>query len=237
MKKTALITGSSDRIGKALSLALAKKGYNLILHYNTSQDKAETLKRKVMQFNVEAELVQWNFMDNLDYDAIFSTFKSKNIEIELLINCASDFVPSSFKDVGSELLSQQLQINFKNAYLLTKAFARVYKKGEIINLLDTKTEKNYTSHLDYLLSKKLLREFTQLAAVELAPHFRVNAISPGLVLPPKGKDEKYLLNLSKDIPLKKIGSLEDIVKALHFLLESKFITGQILYIDGGDHLI
>jgi len=237
MKKTALITGSSDRIGKALALALAEKGYNLLLHYNFFSTKIEEVKNKAIQFGVQVKTVQWDFMKDRDYDVLFSDFKKNGFEIELLVNCASDFTPSSFENKGKEFLYQQFKINFENAYLLTKAMARVYKTGEIINLLDTKTEKNYTQHLDYLLSKKLLRDFTQLAAVELAPHFRVNAISPGLVLPPKGKDEKYLLNLAENIPLKTIGNVNDIIKAFLFLLDSKFVTGQILYIDGGDHLI
>lgn len=237
MKKTALVTGSSDRIGKAIALELAKQGYNLLLHYNSSSSKAKVVKNEVLELGVKVETVQWNYMENNDYDVIFEELKQRGIELELLVNCASDFVPSSLKNKGSELLAKQLKINFENAYLLIKAMARVYKKGEIINFLDTKTEKNYTPHLDYLLSKKLFRDFTLLAAVELAPHFRINAISPGLVLPPKGKDENYLLNLAKDIPLKTIGGLDDIIKAFRFLLESKFVTGQILYIDGGDHLI
>ena len=86
-------------------------------------------------------------------------------------------------------------------------------------------------------SKKLFKEFTKLSAVQLAPNFRVNAIAPGLVLPPAGKDENYLLNLAKDIPLKTIGNMEDILKAFRYLMDSQFVTGQTLYIDGGDHLI
>lgn len=101
----------------------------------------------------------------------------------------------------------------------------------------SKVEQNYSTHLDYILSKKLLKEFTKLSAVHLAPHFRVNAIAPGLVLPPKGKSEDYLLNLAQHIPLKTHGGVEDILKAFRYLLESHFVTGQILYVDGGDHLV
>jgi NAD(P)-dependent dehydrogenase (short-subunit alcohol dehydrogenase family) len=82
-----------------------------------------------------------------------------------------------------------------------------------------------------------LKEFTKISAVELAPDIRVNGIAPGLILPPEGKDDSYLLNLAKDIPLKKVGNLEEILKAVQFILDSKFFTGQILYIDGGEHLM
>ena len=147
------------------------------------------------------------------------------------------FIPSNFKDEGSELYDKEMTINFKIPYLLTKAFAKVYAKGNIINFVDTKVEKNKTVHLDYILSKKLLKDFTKISAVELAPNIRVNGIGPGLILPPPGKDESYLWDLAKNIPLKTIGNLEEILKAVQFILDSQFFTGQILYIDGGEHLV
>lgn len=235
--KYALVTGSADRIGKAVSIELAKQGYSLLLHYHSSKDKVEKVKAEIEQLNVKAEIIQLNFLEEIDCDALFFDFKKRGIQLEVLVNSASDFTPSSFKDKGSEMLNKQLKINFESAYLLTKSFARVYPKGDIINFLDTKVEKNFTKHLDYLLSKKLFKEFTQLSAVQLAPNFRVNAIAPGLVLPPADKDESYLLNLAKDIPLKTIGNMEEILKAFRYLMDSQFVTGQVLYIDGGDHLI
>lgn len=237
MKKSALVTGSSDRIGKALSLELAKMGYHLILHYNTSQEKALRVKSEIENIGGSAEIIGINFLEQNDFDTILQNFKNQKNNIEVLVNCASDFRPSSFDEIGSELLKKELTINFENAYLLTKAFARVFNHGQVINFLDTKVEKNYSLHVDYLLSKKLLKEFTLLSAVHLAPNFRVNAIAPGLILPPSDKDEQYLLEKAQHIPLKTIGNLEEILKAFRFLIESFFVTGQILYIDGGDHLI
>ena len=237
MKNYAFITGSSDRIGKAIALDLARQGWNLILHYNSSKEKAEIVKNEVTALGVKAEIIQINFLDDIDFDKIFQALRARGILVEVLVNCASDFRPSGFQDAGSELLRKELKINFENAFLLTKAFARTFEYGDIINFIDTKVEKNYSKHLDYILSKKLLKDFTLLSAVELAPHFRVNAIAPGLVLPPKGKDESYLLQLAKDIPLQTIGNMEEILKAFRFLLDSHFLTGQIIYVDGGDHLI
>ncbi|HZH68439.1 MAG TPA: SDR family oxidoreductase [Chitinophagales bacterium] len=237
MNSYAFVTGSSDRIGKGIALELARRGFHLLLHYNSSKDKAEEVQAEIIELGVKAETIHINFMEDHDFDQILHNLKDRGIQIEVLVNCASDFVPSNFEDKGKDMLLKQMKINFNNAYLLTKAFASTYGKGEIINLLDTKVEKNHTKHLDYLLSKKLLKEFTLLSAVHLAPDIRVNAIAPGLVLPPKGEDESYLLELAQHIPLKTIGNLEEIMKALRFILDSNFITGQILYIDGGDHLI
>lgn len=237
MNEYALVTGSSDRIGKSIALDLARMGYNLILHYNSSKEKVEKVQKEVERLGVKTELLEINFLEDANFDVLFKDYKNKAIIIDVLVNCASDFVPSDIDGIGAELLHKELTINFEKAYLLTKAYARVYKKGQIINLIDTKVEKNQTKHLDYILSKKLLKEFTKLSAVHLAPNFRVNAIAPGLVLPPADKDESYLVDLSKNIPLKTIGHLEDILKAVRFILESDFVTGQIIYVDGGDHLI
>lgn len=238
MKTYALITGGSDRIGKAVAIHLAKQGYHLVLHYNSAKEKAENLQMHIEStYKVKVELLQNNFLKENDFDRIFEDFKKKNITIEVLVNCASDFIPSSFNERGSELFDKEMTINLKIPYLLTKAFARVFGKGNIINFVDTKVAKNKTVHLDYILSKKLLKDFTKISAVELAPNIRVNAIAPGLILPPEGKDESYLLNLAKDIPLKTIGNLDEILKAFQFILDSYFFTGQILYIDGGEHLV
>ena len=238
MKTYALITGGSDRIGKAVAIHLAKQGYHLVLHYNSAKEKAENLQMHIEStYKVKVELLQINFLEENDFDRIFEDFKRKSITIEVLVNCASDFIPSSFNEQGSELFDKEMTINLKIPYLLTKAFARVFGKGNIINFVDTKVAKNKTVHLDYILSKKLLKDFTKISAVELAPNIRVNAIAPGLILPPEGKDESYLLNLAKDIPLKTIGNLDEILKAFQFILDSYFFTGQILYIDGGEHLV
>ena len=239
MKNYALVTGSADRIGKAVAVHLGKQDYNLVLHYNSSKEKAQKLKDEIESIysDIKIELLQINFLKENDFDQIFTDLKKKKIIIEILVNCASDFIPSNFKDEGSELYDKEMTINFKIPYLLTKAFAKVYGKGNIINFVDTKVEKNKTVHLDYILSKKLLKDFTKISAVELAPNIRVNGIGPGLILPPPRKDESYLWDLAKNIPLKTIGNLEEILKAVQFILDSQFFTGQILYIDGGEHLV
>lgn len=237
MNTYALVTGGSDRIGKALALELARKGHNVLIHYNSSLDKAKKVKEEIEKMNVKAETIQIDFSNPSDFDHVFSDLKEKGIEINMLVNSASDFILSTFEEEGSDLLNKELKINFEAPYLLTKAFANNFDEGHIINFLDTKVEKNSTNRLDYILSKKLLKDFTLLSAVELAPTFKVNAIAPGLVLPPAGKGDDYLLALAVDIPMKTIGNIDDIVKAFTYLLESKFVTGQILYVDGGDHLI
>jgi NAD(P)-dependent dehydrogenase (short-subunit alcohol dehydrogenase family) len=115
-------------------------------------------------------------------------------------------------------------------------FANHCKFGNIINFVDTRITKNKSNFAAYSLSKKGLWELTKMAALEFAPEIRVNAIAPGVTLPPEDKDEKYLWNLAENIPMKKPGGLKPILNSLDFILENDHLTGQLLFADGGENL-
>src|SRR5690625_602522 len=117
-----------------------------------------------------------------------------------------------------------------------KSFIQHSKHGHIINLLDTKVEENHSEHMDNLLTKKLVIDFTLISARQLGPDIRVHVIAPGLIFPPEGKDNDYLLKKAEEIPLETIGDLTQIENAVEFLIKNPFLTGQILYINGGEHL-
>jgi NAD(P)-dependent dehydrogenase (short-subunit alcohol dehydrogenase family) len=129
-----------------------------------------------------------------------------------------------------------MQINAWAPLVLGRDFARVAGKGKIINLLDTRLCGYDFKHVSYILSKHSLYVLTRMMALEFAPGITVNAVSPGLILPPPGKDADYLLELARTLPLAMHGGPEDIVEAVLFLLRSDFITGQVINVDGGRHL-
>jgi len=154
--------------------------------------------------------------------------------IDLLVNNASDFVPSTIYDEGTAMLNHMMQVNFNAPFLLTKLLAQTKRSGAVINLLDTKISND---HLDYMLSKKALEALTLQTASSLGPQgIRVNAIAPGLILPPVDKDIDYIEKRACQIPLRKVGSLKAICDSVRFLVNSEFVTGQVLFIDGGEHL-
>jgi len=235
MNSFALITGAAARIGKAYALKLADMGYNIFLHYNSSEEKARETQQLVNQRGQKCYLKQADFRDD---EAVKSLIPACNKQgsLEILINNASYFVESSMETTGDELYDMMHQINFKVPYILTKQFAKQCGKGHIINLLDTKIAKNYTRQFDYLLTKKALQSFTTIAATQLGPNIRVNGIAPGLILAPEGKTDQYLEEKAQGIPLQRTGSLEQLEKALEFLVQNEFLTGQIIYVDGGEHL-
>lgn len=235
MAPFALVTGAADRIGKGLALALAESGYDIFLHYNSSTEKAENTQQLIEKTGRKCILKQADFRNEAEVHSLISDCVKEG-SVEVLINNASVFIESNIETEGSALLEELFATNFKAPYTLTKQFVKHCGEGLIINLLDTKINQNQTGHLDYLLTKKALEAFTKLSAVQLAPEIRVNGIAPGLILPPEDKSDDYLQQRAKNIPLKKTGSVEQLARAMKFLIESPFVTGEIIYVDGGEHL-
>lgn len=238
MKKTALITGASKRIGKGLAEHLAQYGWSVVIHFSSSENAAIQLVNQLSkQFRhqkfeaFKADLSQINEVVGLIPNAI-----AKFGKIDLLINNASVFSSGYLKSTSPELFNSQIDVNLKAPFFLIRDFANHCKKGNIINFVDTRITSNKSNFAAYSLSKKGLWDLTQMAALELAPDIRVNAIAPGVTLSPENEDENYLLNLAKNIPMKKPGGLEPIIKSLDFILENNHLTGQLIFADGGENL-
>jgi len=236
MKGTALITGGAKRIGAAIALHLADLGYNIALHYNSSHQKANELSQLIRQKGVKCQLFQCDIGEEKDMlqliPTVYNTFKNLN----LLINNASIFHRATLQKTDAALFTNHFNINLKAPFFLSRDFAQQCQKGHIINILDTKITQNDKNYLAYTLSKKGLAELTKTMALELVPNIRVNGIAPGYILPPAEASEKYLAKRKKNIPLKQTGNMSYIIQAISYLIDNKFVTGEILYVDGGEHL-
>lgn len=235
MKDAALITGAADRIGKEIALHLARLGYHIALHYNRSEEQAKQTQKTIADSGGTCLLFQANLDVPQEAAALLGEI-SKKLHIRILINNASEFTKTSVFDKNYENMERLFRINFQAPYVLTKEFANIYNEGTVINILDAKITNYATEHFDYLLSKMTLEKFTKLTALQLAPHFRINGIAPGLILPPRDKNPEYLERLARGIPLKKTGSPENITHTVEYLIKNEFVTGQIIYVDGGEHL-
>jgi len=141
------------------------------------------------------------------------------------------------KNSATEDLLRVMDVNAWSPLFMTLAFFRRVKEGKVVNVLDTIINGYNFDRFPYFLSKKALETLTKALALKMAPHFTVNAVAPGLILPPTGKDEKYLEGLKTRNPLRRIGSVAEVAAAVEFLLMSDFITGQVIFVDGGEHLI
>lgn len=238
MNRTALITGAPKRMGHSLAEHLAVSGWNIIIHFNSSEQPAEELENSLSSKypNQKFHRIKANFSNENEVGQLIPSVVSKFGVFELLVNNASVFTPGRLKETDNHLFNKQMDINLKAPFLLMRDFAVFCKKGNIINFVDTRISTNKSSHAAYSLSKKGLWELTKMAALEFAPAIRVNAIAPGVTLPPEDKDENYLNKLAENIPMKKPGGVAPILKSVDFILRNDHLTGQLIYADGGENL-
>ncbi len=234
--QSALVTGGAVRIGKSICLCLAEMGYDIVLHYGDSQDEAESTRVLIEELGVRCQLISQNLEEASAGTKIFDQI-DPSFQIEILVNNAAIFIPSGFDDESVDLLDLHYKINFRSSYSLIKCFVNRYKSGHIINILDTKITQYQTEHLDYLIFKKALHDLTMITARTCGPRFRANGIAPGLILPPEGKDQNYLEQKARHIPLQQTGNTSIIQNAVRYLVKNPLLTGQILYNDGGEHLL
>ncbi len=235
-QKVALVTGGAKRIGEAICRALASSGYSIALHYSTSSAEADQTAKRIHKEGGVCATFACDLADAHAAEDLVPSVLEEFGRLDVLVNSASIFEKSSLEAGSLELWDRHFAINFTAPYILMRSFARYAKEGNIINFLDTHIFRNKTTHAAYLLSKKALAELTKMAAVEFAPRIRVNAIAPGIILPPASQKDGYLDRLAKQIPLQRKGALENVTNAVLFLLGSDYVTGQVIYEDGGEHL-
>jgi len=234
--KTALVTGAGKRVGRATALALAGEGVNVVAHYGTSAGEVEGLRREIGERGVEAWAVQADLEVAEECEGLMARAVDAAGRMDILINNASIFPASKLENVTLDDLTKAVRVNAWAPFVLSRAFARQVGRGKIVNLLDSRIKGYDRLHVAYILSKHMLAALTKMTALEFAPDITVNAVAPGLILPPPGKEEDYLDRLKNTVPLKRHGDPQDVTDAILFLLKSDFITGQIIYVDGGRHL-
>ncbi len=230
----ALVTGGAIRLGRELALALARAGYDIALHYFSSEEEAEQTRREIEAFGVRCELFGFDLSDTPALPTWMAAVAVRMGNLEVLVNSASGYTQATIADTESDDFDQLFALNLKAPFFLIQAFARQVQRGNIINILDNKIAYNQFSYAAYLLSKKGLAELTRMAALEFAPAIRVNGIAPGVTLPAESRSADYLQWRIEAIPLQRKGEGDHIAQALLQLLANDFITGQILVVDGGE---
>jgi len=235
--RTALVTGAARRIGRAVALALADTGVNVVVHYHRSEDEARETASIAGDRGVRAWIVRADLSDIERARALISEANDLAGRLDFLINNASVFPESGLSDVAEhpETFHSVLDLNAVAPLVLSERFVRQAGEGVIINLLDNRTARYDLDHVAYQLSKNMLHTLTGMMAIEYAPRVRVNAVAPGMVLPPAGNalpSGKRVRNALLD----RRGGLSSVVEAVIFLLSNPFVTGEVLCIDGGENL-
>ena len=236
--KNILITGAAKRIGRCFALTVAQAGANVFIHYHHSKEDAIELQSRIIATGREAYLYQ---ADLNEPDQMMSMFQQiiQFRPLFALINNASIFEHLNWKETDLKAWEKHLMINLTAPFLLSQAFAQSVppgQEGRIINILDWRALRPGADHLPYTISKAGLAALTRSMAQALAPQITVNGLALGAILPPSGgsTDDGIL----QFVPSNRWARLEEISQALLFLLDGpSYITGEIIHLDGGRHLV
>jgi pteridine reductase len=239
--KHVLITGAGRRLGRAIAERLAPYKINLTAHFQTSETQAIEISQKVKGFGGDAITVQADLHSKDQCENLAAAAIKKFGPVEILINSASVFYPTPLGSVTESQWDDLMDVNLKGQFFLSQACAvalkAAHKPGVFINLVDVNAVRTLANYTPYVCSKAGLAMLTRNLSRELAPHIRVNAISPGPVLLPENYTQQQKERSIEKTLLKRLGSAEDIANAAVFLIENDYITGQDLAVDGGRSLV
>lgn len=232
----AVVTGGAVRVGRAVSLALAREGMCVVVGYGSSEGPARELVEEIRRGGGEAATVGADLSRMEGVRRLADEAERAFGGIDVLVNNASVFPPDPFEATDEEAWDRTLAVNLKAPFFLTQLLApgmRARGGGAVVNLADLAGLQSWQGYAAHSISKAGLVHLTRVAARALAPEIRVNAIAPGTVLPPEDFPEDEVRKLAERAPLKRNGAPGDVVEALLYLLRADFVTGEVLVVDGG----
>ena len=235
--KTILITGAARRLGRLFALACGRAGADLILHHGHSPKEAESLRDELASLGARAWVLPADFSQPESAAQLIER-ANKLSPLYGLVNSASIFEPLSLQETSLDDWNNHLNINLTAPFLLSQAFAKHVKQGRIVNILDWRALRPGADHFPYTVTKSALAAMTKSLAIALAPNITINGLALGAILPPADQpsaSEKVI----EAVPAKRWSEAGEAEDALLFLLSSSsaYITGEILHVDGGRHLV
>ncbi len=233
VRPLAIITGGAHRLGHAFSIALAKRGYAILLHYFRSVNEARQTASEIRALGSEARIKQ---ADLTDEESILSLFAEVDLvpnPLRVLVNSAAVMVRGSVQAILPREWDETIALNLRAPFRCSQEAARRMEQGLIVNISDVGAQKSWSGFPAYTVGKSALESLTRVLARSLAPRIRVNAIAPGLVLPSQDIPEQEWQKLIARVPVGRPAHPEEIASAIGFLLDNEYITGQTIVIDGG----
>jgi pteridine reductase len=236
--RVALVTGAGRRVGRAIALVLAAKGMRLAVHYNSSADEAEETVRLARAAGAPDA---WTIAADLrDADAcarLIDDVSKRAGSLDVLVNSAAEMHKTPFESVTSAEWDDIMALNLKSPFFCAQAAARhMTKGGAIVNIADLAALETWPDYIPHGISKAGVMQLTRALARRLAPAIRVNAVVPGAVLLPEHWTKEDADKLIRTTPLARLGAPEDVADAVVYLLQSDYVTGDALIVDGGRHL-
>jgi len=249
MYRAALITGGAKRLGRELALALARRKINVVVHYNRSVDEATETVEQALSYGVKAVSLQADLLNlQASRDLVARASKALGQPLDVLVNNASIFEYDRLDTVTPEGWDRHINSNLRAPLFLTQAFGaqvpeaisdqnnEVKATSAVINIVDQRVRKLTPDFMTYTIAKMGLWAFTQTAARGMAPATRVNGIAPGSTIIGERQSQEHFESQRKATILERGSNSAEIVEAMNYLLDSPAVTGQLLNVDGGQHL-
>jgi pteridine reductase len=234
-QRVALVTGGAVRLGRAISLGLAEAGFDVALHYRASEAPALEASREIRALGRACATVRGDLGDPASADAVVAAVREAFGRLDLLVNSAAGFAPLSLADADADAWDRIMDVNVRAPHLLVRAAADLLRAagGAVVNVVDLSAFQPWRDYPVHAVSKAALAHLTRVQARSLAPDVRVNAVAPGAVLPPDDYPPERVEELRVRAPLRAVGTPQDVVEAVLYLADARYVTGQILAVDGG----
>jgi NAD(P)-dependent dehydrogenase (short-subunit alcohol dehydrogenase family) len=232
--KVALVTGAAKRLGRAIAVHLALEGADVVVHYHRSVPEAQEVVAQINNLGRRAICLTADLAKKSDIDKLLAETSKEFGRLDILVNNASNFLHADFASITEEIWDAALDVNLKAPFFCSQAAAPLLKinNGVIINLSDVAGFLGWTGYIPHSVSKAGISMLTRVLAKALAPEIRVNAIAPGTITMPDDPPD-LAADYIKRAPLQRTGTTDDATSAVSFLVNSPFITGEVLVLDGG----
>ena len=239
-KKSVLVTGAAKRLGRAIALHLAKAGWSVAVHYNNSQAEAEETVAALHEKGVHAAAINADLTMEDDTERLIQRARDAVGPLSALVNNASVFENDSIGTMTRESWDKHIEVNLRAPLVLARNFAEQLPEGvegAIVNLLDQRLLKPTPQFLSYGVSRAGLGWLTVTLAQALAPRIRVNGVAPGPTLRNERQSEAHFKRQQESTILGRGATPDDVASAVRYLIEARAVTGQMIAVDGGQHLI
>jgi len=228
------VTGAAHRLGKSFALTLARRGYDIVLHYHSAEDEARRTQAEIESLHGRVTLAPADLTNPQQIASLVSDLHS----LDVLVNSAAFMPDGNVDSLSLEHWDRSVDLNLRAPFLLAQECAKIMTAGGlIVNITDVGAQKAWSRYPSYTVSKAGLESLTRILARALAPKIRVNAIAPGFVLQSAIVPSAEWERLIGRVPLKRPARTEEITSALEFLMDNEYVTGQTIVVDGGYSLL
>ena len=233
--RVALVTGAGRRVGRALAVALGARGMHVVVHYNASADGAEETARLVARAGGSAEILRADLGSAAAADRLIDDVLEARGTLDVLVNSAAMMLRTPVGETTAAEWDAMFALNVRASFFLSQRAAPALRaaRGCIINIADLAAFETWPAYVPHGITKAAVVQMTRALARVLAPEVRVNAIAPGAILLPEGWSEADAEHLRGSTPLRRLGSPEDVVGAMLYLLDAGYVTGEVITVDGG----